>query len=51
MSELLETDAAQIHVKIMVNGLLRVTDINVIVNLDSPAANVKVSNSICVKTL
>jgi hypothetical protein len=30
----------------MVNVLLMVTDINVIVNLDTPAANVKVSNSI-----
>ena len=30
----------------MVNVLLMVTDINVIVNMDSPAANVKVSNII-----
>jgi len=38
-----QTDAAPIHVKIMVNVLPVVTDINVIVNQDTPAASVKVS--------
>jgi len=38
-----QTDAALIHVKIMVNVLLMVTDINVFVDQDTLAANVKVS--------
>ena len=38
-----QTDAALIHVKIMVNALIMVTDINVFVEQDTLAANVKVS--------
>jgi len=38
-----QTDAALIHVKIMVNVLLMATDINVFVDQDTLAANVKVS--------
>jgi hypothetical protein len=38
-----QTDAALIHVEIMVNVLLMVTDINVFVDMDTLAANVKVS--------
>ena len=38
-----QTDATLIHAKIMVNALLMVTDINVFVDQDTLAANVKVS--------